>query len=117
MVSESAVPAANVHRATSELPDGRNLRSLVDYALIHNPRINAARQAHLGTLQQVPQASALPDPKLSYRYFFEEVETRVGPQEYAVGISQALPWFGKLKLQQVAASGLRSRSGAARGHG
>ena len=104
VVSESAVPAANVHRATSELPDGRNLRSLVDYALIHNPRINAARQAHLGTLQQVPQASALPDPKLSYRYFFEEVETRVGPQEYAVGISQALPWFGKLKLQQVAAS-------------
>ncbi len=90
--------------AVSELPDGRNLRSLVDYALTHNPRVNAARQAHLGTLQQVPQASALPDPKLSYRYFFDEVETRVGPQEYAVGISQALPWFGKLKLQQVVAS-------------
>lgn len=93
-----------VHRAADLLPDGTSLRALVDYALANNPRINAVKQQHLGALQQIPQAAALPDPKFVYRYFFEEVETRVGPQEYAVGISQALPWLGKLKLQRVAAS-------------
>ena len=80
------------------------LRSLVDYALENNPEINAAYQMHRAALERVPQVTALPDPKLSYRYFFEEVETRVGPQEHAIGLSQTLPWFGKLRLQGVAAS-------------
>ena len=93
-----------IHTAASELPDGTSLPSLVDYALAHNPRIAAAQQRHLGALQRVPQATALPDPRLIYRYFFEEVQTRVGPQEYAVGFTQVLPWFGKLKLQGVVAS-------------
>lgn len=84
--------------------DANDLRSLVNYALEHNPEINAAIQMHLGALERVPQATALPEPKLSYRYFFEEVETRVGPQEHAIGLSQTLPWFGKLRLQGVAAS-------------
>ncbi len=41
---------------------------------------------------------------MSYRYFLEEVETRVGPQEHAIGISQTLPWFGKQRLQGEAAT-------------
>ncbi len=36
-------------------------------------------------------------------YYIQEVETRVGPQEDNLGISQTFPWFGKLKLQGQAA--------------
>ena len=68
-----------------------DLRQLVDYALANNPEINAAIQLHRAALERVPQVTALPDPKLSYRYFFEEVETRVGPQEHTIGLSQTLP--------------------------
>ena len=76
----------------------------MNYALENNPEINAAIQIHRADLERVAQATALPDPRLNYRYFFEEVETRVGPQEHAIGVSQTLPWFGKLRLQGVAAT-------------
>ena len=46
------------------------------------------------------------DPKLSYRHFLEQVETQVGPQQYAIDISQPLPWLGKLRRQREVASQL-----------
>lgn len=39
---------------------------------------------------------------LSYGHYFEEVETRVGPQVYRLGVRQKLPWFGKLSLAEDA---------------
>ncbi|MBN2134499.1 MAG: TolC family protein, partial [Acidobacteria bacterium] len=45
-------------------------------------------------------ASSMPDPILSFTYMAESIQTRVGPQEYKIGISQKFPWFGKLSLQQ-----------------
>ena len=83
----------------STVPETQNLRSLVDYALANNPEVNVARERHIGALARVPQAMALPEPKLTYRYFVNEVETRVGPQEHGIGLSQTLPWFGKRGLQ------------------
>ncbi len=103
-VTEERIDTTWIRRQSRDALDAQNLRSLVDYALEHNPEIQAARQQHLGALERVPQVTSLPDPKLTYRYFFEEVETRVGPQEHAIGISQTLPWFGKLRLQGVAAT-------------
>ena len=88
----------------STVPETQNLRSLVDYALANNPEVNVARERHIGALARVPQAMALPEPKLTYRYFVNEVETRVGPQEHGIGLSQTLPWFGKLGLQGDAAT-------------
>ena len=88
----------------STVPETQNLRSLVDYALANNPEVNVARERHIGALARVPQAMALPEPKLTYRYFVNEVETRVGPQEHGIGLSQTLPWFGKRGLQGDAAT-------------
>lgn len=51
----------------------------------------------------VSQARTLPDPRFNYGYFIQEVETRVGPQEQRVGLSQMFPWFGKLRLRGEAA--------------
>ena len=103
-ISEERVLGHHTGSSTVDALEANDLRSLVDYALENNPEINAAIQTHRAALERIPQVMALPDPRLSYRYFFEEVETRVGPQEHAVGISQTLPWFGKLRLQGVAAS-------------
>ncbi|MGB2823257.1 MAG: TolC family protein, partial [Phycisphaerae bacterium] len=50
------------------------------------------------------QVGALPDPSLTYRYFIEEVETRVGAQRQAVALAQRFPWLGKLPLRAGAAA-------------
>ncbi|MDG1443045.1 MAG: TolC family protein [Pseudomonadales bacterium] len=109
---QSSVDAQNLARSSSVnldadsalTADEQSLRALVDYAVAHNSDVNAARQRHLGALARVPQATALPEPKLTYRYFVDEVETRVGPQEHGIGLSQTLPWFGKRSLQGAAAT-------------
>jgi cobalt-zinc-cadmium efflux system outer membrane protein len=69
---------------------------------------NAALQAHFHTWKSLEAkatlAGSLPDPTVRYTQFIEEVETRVGPQESKIGVSQALPWFGKRKLHRQVAS-------------
>lgn len=81
-----------------------SLEAWVAYALAHNPEVTAAFAQYQSAQAQVPQVTALPDPKISYRFFFEQIETRVGPQKFAVGLSQPLPWLSKLRLQGAAAS-------------
>jgi outer membrane protein TolC len=76
----------------------------VRYALLNNPGVEAAYQGYIAARERMPQVTALPDPRFSYRYYIQEVETRVGPQEQAFGLSQTIPWFGKLALQGEAAS-------------
>lgn len=76
----------------------------IRYALLNNPGVEAAFQNYIAAMERIPQVTALPDPRFSYRYYIQEVETRVGPQEHAFGLSQTLPWFGKLALQGEVAS-------------
>ena len=83
---------------------GESLQALAALALERNPRIQSAIANHRAAIEDVPQARGLPDPRLSFRHFVEPVETRVGPQNNAIGISQTLPWFGKLKWQAEVAS-------------
>lgn len=52
----------------------------------------------------VPQAKALADPRFTYGYFIEEVETRTGPQKQRFSISQTFPWFGKIEARTDAAA-------------
>lgn len=49
---------------------------------------------------RAPQVRALPDPVASLTLFLLPPETRVGPQRLTVGVSQALPWWSKLKLRE-----------------
>ena len=50
-------------------------------------------------MQERPRiAGSLPDPMLSYGYFFDNVETRVGAQNQRIGLSQKIPFPGKLSL-------------------
>jgi len=82
-----------------ELSDASGLSDYLAYAALNNPHIEAAFNRFKAALEQVPQAKALPDPRFNYKYFIEEVETRVGPQRQSFGITQLFPWFGKLQIR------------------
>lgn len=78
--------------------------AFVRYALYHSPEVEAAYQRWRASAERLPQVGALPDPRLSVGFFLEEVQTRTGPQEARVGVSQAFPWPGQLQNREDAAS-------------
>ncbi len=55
-------------------------------------------------MEQIPLAGSLDDPKFTYSYFINEVETRVGPQRQKLGLVQSFPWFGVLENRRDAAT-------------
>jgi outer membrane protein TolC len=101
-----------------ELTESSGLSDYLIYASLNNPGLEAAFNRWKAALERVPQVKALPDPQFNYRYFIEEVETRVGPQRQSFTISQVFPWFGKLELRgdvvSQAANSVRERYEAAK---
>lgn len=79
------------------------MRELIDVLLAENPDVVAAWTRSSASFERVPQERSLPDPTLVYRYFARTPETRVGPQEHALELSQAVPWGGKRRLQAARA--------------
>jgi len=79
------------------------LRDLVAEVLLRNPDLARARREAIAAELRAPQVRALPDPMASVTAFLSSPETRVGPQELSVSLSQRLPWFGKLALREQAA--------------
>jgi len=79
------------------------LDELLRIAETNNPAIAAARQQMEAAHEQITAAGALPDPRLSYGIYLEEVQTRTGPQEQKAGISQTFPTFGKRGLYREVA--------------
>jgi outer membrane protein TolC len=75
-----------------------DLTALLSLARVSNPGLQAAFHRWRGELERVPQATALPEPRLTFSGYLSEVETRVGPMQARVGIAQPLPWFGKRGL-------------------
>ncbi|MDH4258343.1 MAG: TolC family protein [Candidatus Aminicenantes bacterium] len=75
------------------------LSEMIQMALSQNPQIKAAEQEWQASLEGIPQAKALPDPVLSYSYFGQSIETRLGPQRNKISLSQKFPFFGKLSLK------------------
>jgi len=88
---------ASVSQAAEPVADANDLRTLAEYlryAAIHNPGLKAAFEEWKAALEQIPQAKALPDPKFTYGYFIERVDTR-----QQAGIMQEFPWFGKIEAR------------------
>jgi len=81
--------------------------SLADYlaeSLRSNPGLQAEYERYEAALQKIPQAKSLPDPRVMATHFVEDVQTRTGPQQNQVFLSQTVPWFGKLRLRGEVAS-------------
>jgi len=100
------------------LTESSELADYLAYAALNNAGLEAAFNRWKAALERVPQVKALPDPKFTYMYYIQEVETRVGPQEQGFGIAQTFPWFGKLSLRgdlaDEAAKAARKRYDAAK---
>ncbi len=103
-VRSSGEPASHVQSGVPALGDNPALSDYLTYAALNNPGLESQFAGWKAALEKVPQADALPDPRLTYAYFVNEVETRVGPQIQKIGLSQMLPWFGVLDLRGDAAS-------------
>lgn len=86
------------------LGEESTLDDYLAYAALHNPGLQAAFERWKAALARVGQAGALPDPRFTFSYSIEEVETRVGPQRRSVALTQTFPWLGKLKARRDAAA-------------
>ncbi len=89
--------------ARPDLPANPALRDYLIRAALNNRGLEAAFNRWQAALERVPQVRSLPDPRFTYGYFIEAVETRVGPLRQLFGGAQTLPWFGKLGLAENAA--------------
>jgi len=92
-------PAEQIVRAVEE----ESLRDLMEAVLERSPEIAALQAAARASAQKAPQAKVLPDPMLGVTAYPLAPETRVGPQQASLSLSQKFPWFGKLRLQEQAA--------------
>jgi outer membrane protein TolC len=72
------------------------LDDYLTYAASQSPALKAAFYEWKSLLERSGYTGALPNPWLSYTYFMENVETRVGPQNQAFRLRQPFPWFGTL---------------------
>lgn len=82
--------------------DREALNTLSDYlgkAALNNPELESAFYRWKAALEKIPQVKSLPDPRFTFAYYIESVETRVGPQEASVALFQTFPWFGVLDLR------------------
>ena len=87
-------------------PFGTNLtlQAALEYGAENNPQLQAAFNQWKGAEQNIGVQKTLPDPMLTYGYYFESVETRVGPQNQSFGLSQKFPAFGKLSAMKAIAT-------------
>jgi outer membrane protein TolC len=78
------------------------MSAYLEYAALNSAGLRAAFERWKASLELMAQAATLPDPRLSYTHYVQEVETRVGPQRQRLGVAQVFPWFGKLHLRESA---------------
>ncbi len=100
--TEESVGLTAADKIVSSIGDS-NLRLLLEEVLDRNPRLARMQAEASSVAQRVPQVKALPDPTASLTWFLLPPQTRVGPQRATVNLSQRLPWFGTLKLDEQAA--------------
>jgi cobalt-zinc-cadmium efflux system outer membrane protein len=70
--------------------------NLISYAYRTNPSIQAAREAWKIVIERYRVVTGYPDPQFISTYFPQPIETRLGPQDWNINLSQAIPFPGKL---------------------
>jgi outer membrane protein TolC len=76
----------------------------LEKAAENNPGLKARFSEYMAALEVVPQVGSLPDPQLAFGYFIQPIETRNGPQNFKISITQMFPWFGILGARKDIAS-------------
>lgn len=97
----------NIPVFSQQTEDANTPLKLEDYlriAALQNAGLETAFEQWKAAIEQVPQAKALPDPKFTYGYYIQEIETRTGPQKQRFSITQTFPWFGVIESKTDIAS-------------
>jgi len=81
---------------SAKIDSASSLDDYLLYAAAQSPALRRAFHRWQAALEKTGYAGAPPDPMLSFGYFVENIETRVGPQEKRLGLRQSFPWFGTL---------------------
>ena len=76
------------------------LNQYLEKAAKNNPALKAIFNEYQASLEVISQVGTLPDPQVVFGYFVQPVETRYGPQEARVSVSQMFPWFGTLNAKE-----------------
>jgi len=103
-IMAAAQQTSNAGQDAFTLPEKPQLEDYIRYLEAHNPGLIDSTYRWKAALERVEPAKTLPDPTLGMGIFVNEVETRVGPQQQAIGVSQKIPWKGKLRLRGEAAA-------------
>lgn len=104
--ARGAIPPAEPEAASGRegLPESPELGDYLRYGLEHNAGLREAWERWRSAEERILPAGTLPDPRLDVTHWVEDVQTRTGPQENVVGLSQTFPFYGKLDHQEAAAA-------------
>lgn len=88
------------HLATLPTLDASaSLSAFLTYAMLNQPRVEAAYYEYAAAVDRITLERSLPDPRLSLELDIQEVVTTVMP-----GLMSDLPWMRKLRLRADVAS-------------
>lgn len=76
----------------------------VAHAVVTNPSVRVAFARWQAAVHQISPAGTLANPTVDVAVFVRSVETRVGPQQARVSLSQAFPWPTELTARRGAAA-------------
>lgn len=95
-------PEAAAEQAAT-LGESSDLAACFAWAQAHAGSLRAAQERWQAAESAIELEGGLPDPRLTYGEFLEEVQTRTGPQERRLGLMQGFPWPGTLGARKDAA--------------
>jgi outer membrane protein TolC len=72
------------------------LPALLNYAYLSSPAITASTKTWQAFIENYRVGKSYPDPQLSATYFPRPIETRLGPQDWSLTLSQVIPFPGTL---------------------
>ncbi len=72
------------------------LSDLLKYAYISNPSIASSKESWKAFIENYRAGTGYPDPRISMTYFPSPIETRLGPQNWNIALSQPIPFPGRL---------------------
>lgn len=75
---------------------GQSIEHYQQIAAENNAEVRAAFHEYMASLEEPTQVGTLPDPEVAFAYFISPIETRLGPQQARISLTQMFPWFGTL---------------------
>lgn len=81
---------------SSSLSTAIRLSDLLTYAYLSSPAITASKKSWQAFIENYRVGKSYPDPQLAATYFPRPIETRLGPQDWSLTLSQVIPFPGTL---------------------